>query len=172
MLRKILRKSSAQEPRRAFFIHTQQKRAALRIDIRCCTWPTHYCSNFNFCSKNILQKHCNKIKFVWFCCSVFAAFFCFLTIKYTFETWFPCGPRVQQIFAENFMFIILQHVFARKTQQVNWRRKIQIDWVLQRKQRIMGYTGDNKKPKSAEKRGTRRFIGNFQSRSWKKLFMH
>ena len=104
--------------------------------------------------------------------SIFAAFFCFLTIKYTFETWFPCGPRVQQIFAENFMFIILQHVFARKTQQVNWRRKIQIDWVLKRKQRIMGYTGDNKKPKTAEKRGTRRFIGNFQSRSWKKLFMH
>ena len=100
MLRKILRKSSAQESQKAFFIHTQQKRAALRIDIRCCTWPTHYCSNFNFCSKNILQKHCNKIKFVWFCCSVFAAFFCFLTIKYTFETWFPRGPRVQQVFAE------------------------------------------------------------------------
>ena len=32
--------------------------------------------------------------------SIFAAFFCFLTIKYTFETWFPRGPRVQQVFAE------------------------------------------------------------------------
>ena len=37
---------------------------------------------------------------------------------------------------------------------VNWRRKIQTDWILQRKQRTMGYKGDNEKPKSAEKRGT------------------
>ena len=48
-------------------------------------------------------------------------------------------------------------------------KKIQIDWILQRKQRIMGHTGDNKKPKSAE-RGTSE--GHFQSRSWKKIFMH
>ena len=69
-----------------------------------------------------------------------------------FETWFPCGPRVQQIFAEIFMFIIQQHVFARRTEQVNWWRKILIDWILQRKRQIIGYTGDSKKPKSAEKK--------------------
>ena len=38
--------------------------------------------------------------------SIFAAFFCFLTIKYSFATWFPRGPRAQQIFVKNFMFII------------------------------------------------------------------
>ena len=58
----------------------------------------------------MLQQHCSKIKLS--CCSVFKAFFCFLTIKYIFERWFPRDPHVQQ-----------QHVFARRTQKVNCRKK-------------------------------------------------
>ena len=52
--------------------------------------------------------------------------FFFLTIKYTFETWFPRGPRVQQIFAENFMFIIWQHVFQEEHNKLTDKEKLKL----------------------------------------------
>ena len=42
-------------------------------------------------------------------------FFCFLTIKHTFETWFPLGPRVQQIFVENFVYYITKCLRKKNT---------------------------------------------------------
>ena len=64
------------------------------------------------------------------------------------SSWPTCASNI----CRKFYIYYKQHVSARRTQQVNWRRKTLIDWILQRKQRIMGDTVDNKKLKSTEKK--------------------
>ena len=49
----------------------------LKILFQTCNFITKLYNKFNFCSKKVLQKHCHKIEWVWFCCNLFAVFFCF-----------------------------------------------------------------------------------------------
>ena len=98
-------------------------------------------------AKTLQQNHISLILLQSFC-SIFLLFDHKIHFWNMISSWPTCASNI----CRKFYIYYKQHVFARRTQQVNWRRKTLIDWILQRKQRIMGDTGDNKKPKSTEKK--------------------
>ena len=75
--------------------------------LRCPWMKNATCFKFDFCSKIVLRKCCNKIKPTWLCCRDFATLFCYYSM---ISSWSLCN--IVLLLQYDSLVVLVQHCFA------------------------------------------------------------